>query len=284
MNGPNRRLVPTFQIGAAWRSADRISGRWGALVREVERRHNRRPLGRGRVMGYNLTDQQKKLLKWIVQEVREGNLSEEFSVAWTFGGCVLADYEGDPSNVPKITPALLDALAEAGMILCKPSHKMARSGRLYEASRTCVLKGQAYEAVDTNFEPSPPQSVSQITIGALIHTMSGGNVQAVGVAQNAEISQVIGDPDLMRSQVEALTESLLNEVRSVLGADELVEYAQAVRDLREQLLAEKPDPSLIRKLLRTLGLLGDIEGTLGLMTRVWSLLHPLLLIAAARLG
>jgi hypothetical protein len=101
---------------------------------------------------------------------------------------------------------------------------------------------------------------------------------------DAEIAQIVNDPDLLRSQVEALTENLLDEVKGSLRVDELAEYAQTVRDLKEQLVAEKPQLSLIRRLVRTVGLLGDIEGTIGLMTRVWALLHPLLLIAAARLG
>jgi len=228
-------------------------------------------------MAYGLTDQEKQTLKWFVQETLKGNLPQEFSFAQVMGGNVLDDYKGDPGNVPHMTPALLDALAEAGMIRCKHSRKIP-------TGRFCSLTEQAFQAVDTNFEPVAPQTTPQITIGALIRNMSGGHVQAVGIALDAEISQVISDPDLMHSQVEKLTKGLLNEVKSALNADEMAEYTQAVHDLREQLLSEKPDPSPIRELVRFLGFLGDIEGTLALMTRVWLWLHPLLLIAAAKLG
>jgi hypothetical protein len=114
--------------------------------------------------------------------------------------------------------------------------------------------------------------------------MSGGNVQAVGVVQDAEVSQVVNDPDLLRSQVEALTESLLDEVKHSLSVDELAEYAQAVQALRDEIVAQEPRPPVVRKLVRVIGLLGDIEGSIGLMTRAWALLHPLLLIAAAKVG
>jgi len=113
---------------------------------------------------------------------------------------------------PSITPDILDALAEAGLLLCKPSYQTTSeqfvktvcggpttTHREYEINRTCTLTATAYEAVDSDFESLPVSSGAQVTIGAIIHTMSGGNVQAVGIAQHAEISQLINDPDLLRS-------------------------------------------------------------------------------------
>jgi len=41
---PNKRLVPTFQPGAGLAFRRSVLGRWGALVRELDRRHNRRSL------------------------------------------------------------------------------------------------------------------------------------------------------------------------------------------------------------------------------------------------
>jgi hypothetical protein len=254
-------------------------------------------------MSYNLTENQKGLARWIVQQVRDGKLQEDFLVIWTqpeIGGPgselahgIIAECPGHP----EITSGLLDALAQAGLLLCKPNHqgtteqfvKTVYGGpttthREYEINRTCTLRARAYEAVDSDFEPLPAQFDTQVTIGAIIHTMSGGTVQAVGIAQDADISQIINDPDLLRSQVEALTGNLLDAVKSSLRVNELADYAQAVRDLKEQLLKEKPNPSVIQPLARTIGLLGDIEGTISLITRVWTFLHPLLLIAAAKLG
>jgi len=256
-------------------------------------------------MGYDLTNNQKNLARWIVQHVHDGKLSEEFLVIWmgleigSESGLAEGRIDQFRDEHPTITKGALDALARAGLLICTPNHQTTTqqiassvyhgpgpitTHREEEINRTCTLRARAYEAVDNDFELSSDQVGPQVTIGAIIHTMSGGNVQAVGIAQDVEISQVVNDPDLLRSQVEALTENILDEVKSALEVDELAEYAQAVRDLKEQVLAEKPDPSLIQRLVRTVGLLGDIEGTIGLMTRVWSILHPLLLIAAARLG
>lgn len=242
-------------------------------------------------MGYNLTERQKDLLRWVVQQVRAEKLPEEFYVVWAMEGGLIS---GSAGRHPELTKGTLDALANAGLLLCAPNYKTTTSmsgtktrprttHKETETNRRCTITGKAFEAVDSDFH-LPAEAGPRVSIGAIIQSMSGGNVQAVGIAHDAEISQVVADPALLRSQVEALAENLLNEASSSLKVDDLAEYAQAVRDLKQEILAEKPEPSLIRRLVRTVGLLGDIEGTIGLMTRVWTLVHPLLLIVAARLG
>jgi hypothetical protein len=234
-----------------------------------------------KAMSYNLTDNQKDVARWLVYQISNGDLKEEFQIFWGFGGSSIPGFKGEVH--PGMTQGSLDALASAGILICTPDFGNPMDGHKTEVGRRCILLGRAYEAVESDFVSRPDQSVPQVTIGAIIQTMSGGSVQAVGVAQNAEVSQVVSDPELLRSQVEALTENLLNEVKSTLKVGELAEYAQAIQDLREQLLAEEPDPPSIRRLARTVGLLGDIEGTIALVTRVWTFLHLLLLIAAAKL-
>jgi hypothetical protein len=146
-----------------------------------------------------------------------------------------------------------------------------------------ALTLQGARAVKSDFRLRPALS-PQVTVGAIIQTMSGGSVQAVGIAHDVEISQVVNDPELLRSQVDALAKNLLNEVKSSLNLDELAQYTEALRELKDQLLLEQPQLPVIRQLVRTVGLLGDIEGTIALITRVWTLLHPLLLIAEGRMG
>jgi hypothetical protein len=254
-------------------------------------------------MSYNLTESQKDLARWIVEQVRDGELEEDFTVVWTppeIGGPGSGSVHGSifecPGH-PKITPGLLDALAQAGLLLCRPSHQSiaeqfgktiygepVTKHREHEVNRTCTLTARAYEAVANDFEPPSDRSDTQVTIGAVIQSVSGGTVQAVGVAKDAEISQIVNDPELLRSQLEALTDGLLNTVKPALSASEIAEYAQALQALEEQLLSDKPEPSVIRRLIQTLGLLGDIDGTIELMTKVWPFLQPLLMMAATILG
>ena len=236
-------------------------------------------------MKYNLTENQKKLLQWIVNQIRSENLPEEFTIAWVNRdpGYIIFRLKEKSSDFPEITEGMLDILADADFLHCRVNMKLSSSGRRYEASRVCTVQQKAFDAIDSNFQVTQPPD-TQITIGAIIQTMSGGNLQATGIAQEASISQIINDPELLQSQLEALTENLLDEVKSELKVDQLAEYTNALQELREQALEKKPNTSLIQHLIRTLGFLGDIEGTISLMTRVWPYLHPILLIIASKLN
>ena len=229
--------------------------------------------------GYNLTEDHKRILRQLVRGSEEDKLQRAFLVAGAGGGWMVIDWKGD--DRPELELMDLQVLAEDDFLSLRVT---AHTKRGSISTVQCTLREKAFEAVRTDFTPPEPTVSTQFNIGAIIHAMSGGNVQAVGIAEDTEISQVVNDPALLHSQVETLTERLLDEVKSVLAGNDLIEYAQAVRGLKEQLLTEEPNPSLLKRLTRTLGLLGDIEGTIGLMVRVWPYLYPLLLIAAERLG
>jgi hypothetical protein len=91
----------------------------------------------------NLTETQKRILRWLVEEVRVGNLDEEeIWFAWTFNGTSLVGYKGNPRNIPEVKTTTLDALQSSGCLTCDRS-------RRYEYK--CALTAKAYEAVDSNF-------------------------------------------------------------------------------------------------------------------------------------
>ena len=89
---------------------------------------------------------------------------------------------------------------------------------------------------------------------------------------------------ILQNRVEELTEGLLEEVKSSLNIYDLGETIQAAQELKEQLLAQEADPALIRQSVRILVLLGHIEGSFELMTKVWAYLLPLLYIGEERVG
>jgi hypothetical protein len=224
--------------------------------------------------GYNLTDRQKELLRKLVRLAKEGKLDEPIIPLFRDGRLCIdlrregsLDLQGDGIGD-------LHALYDADLMNLRFSRK---GTELYSIKQT------GYDAVENEFEVPPPRAAAQYNIGAIIYAMSGGTIQAVGLADNAEISQVVNDPALLRSQVEALTGNLLDAVKSALTGNDLIEYAKTVQSFKEQLLAEEANPSLLRRLTSTLALLGDIEGTIGLMVRIWPYLYPLLLLAAERM-
>jgi hypothetical protein len=93
-----------------------------------------------------LTDNQKKLLQWIVKEARAGNLKEDsiwYIRNLTDYGWV--DYKGSDSW-PPFTFAMFDILEEYGYIKWQQKSQHQYKG---------TLTGKAYEAVDSNFaEPN----------------------------------------------------------------------------------------------------------------------------------
>ncbi len=89
---------------------------------------------------YSLNDTQKKLLQWIVSEVRAENLNEEEIWAiWDMQGTSLVGYQG---HVPEIKKITLDALEENGCLTCSQKR---------EDQYRCALTSRAFEAIDSNF-------------------------------------------------------------------------------------------------------------------------------------
>ncbi len=76
---------------------------------------------------------------------------------------------------------------------------------------------------------------SGVTIGAIIGTMTGGNVQAVGSAVNSDVPQVVNDADLLREALDDLGDQLINAVRTDLPANDLSAYVEAVNEFKEEM-------------------------------------------------
>jgi len=107
---------------------------------------------------YNLTENQKALLRWIVQQVREGNLDEEFVIGDTLTTKGVVFFEGkstSSSPAPHISKRTLDALAASGLVFLE---SVSGSNVVW----SCGLLAKGYEAVDTNFEQ--PRSVQKLPI------------------------------------------------------------------------------------------------------------------------
>jgi hypothetical protein len=93
-----------------------------------------------------------------VQEVKAGNLPEEFWVYWISDTSVgmLEEYDGE--NPPQVTKGALDALTASGLILSE-RHSEAHGG----GSRRCTLVGSAFAAVDSDFDAPDTSFVTQLT-------------------------------------------------------------------------------------------------------------------------
>src|ERR1700757_3464071 len=113
---------------------------------------------------YNLTNRQKDLLRWLVQQVREEKLPEEFSITWRSGGkgFISVWKGGSEEDIPTVTQGALNALEAAGLLLCNIEYYTAYSMKT-EISRKCTLLGKAYEAVDSGFNAPDTSFVKHLT-------------------------------------------------------------------------------------------------------------------------
>lgn len=126
---------------------------------------------------YNLTDNQKTLLRWLVQEVRAGRLpNEEIVIYWIYDQdppqSGISNYHGDDEaleQAPEITIGALDALVADNLILCDATLATKKSGSHYERKWRCTLQGRAYEAVDTEFNAPDTSFVKYLTpLGGIV--------------------------------------------------------------------------------------------------------------------
>ena len=119
----------------------------------------------------NLIESQKRVLRWLVEEVRAGNIDEEeIWFGWTFNGSGLANYRGNQIP-PQVKTTTLDALERSDCLICDRNvHNIYK----------CALTGKAYEAVDSNFVVVRNQQT------ALENVTAGGDI-------NANTTQNIGN-------------------------------------------------------------------------------------------
>ncbi len=221
---------------------------------------------------YSLTDRQKSLLRLIVEAVREEKVTEPLLAVCAADGCGIVGMSEDFGH---------NLLGDVGVLEGQGLLYLRYGGR---GTPNITITQAGCEAVDSDFERPDVAALSQISIGAYINEMQGGNIQAVGVADNSEVQQIVNDPEVLAGHIDDLTAQLLDIVKADLSGDRLIAYAKAVGELKDHLTAAQPQPGLLRTVFGALALVGDIEGTVSLVARVWPVLYPLIAIASARLA
>jgi hypothetical protein len=107
---------------------------------------------------YNLTDDQKELTKWLVQNVRDGNLDKEFTIVW-FNGfepkVEIRNYRGNPNlNNLNLAQSNFKDLSSEGLISFEQTEAAPY------LTWVCNLRGNIYSAVENDFKnPSLPKSL-----------------------------------------------------------------------------------------------------------------------------
>ena len=121
---------------------------------------------------YNLTDSQKDLLRWLVGEIRDGRMPEEFYVFWDIDGDAHFHWNGSEGfrECQRITRAKLDALEAEHLIRCQIEYSVSHSTfgssvreDRHEQNRTVSITAEGYKAVDTDFDAPDTSFVRHLT-------------------------------------------------------------------------------------------------------------------------
>ncbi|WP_103670311.1 TIGR02391 family protein [Pseudanabaena sp. BC1403] len=114
---------------------------------------------------YNLTDNQKKVAKWLVKNVKDENLNEEFRIQWAIIPTegvyqfLILNYKGTEQELKDIgiTKGSLNALATNKLLLYQ-TNRATHNSTSEDAYRLlipetwyCTLTGNIYTAVDNDF-------------------------------------------------------------------------------------------------------------------------------------
>ena len=83
-----------------------------------------------------LTDEDRRLLRWLVEEIKKRRLGPEFIVLWTATGAVLPTHKGPRSAMPEtLTKERFTRFLEADLIVQRT---------LPHGGWQCVLRKNAY--------------------------------------------------------------------------------------------------------------------------------------------
>jgi hypothetical protein len=221
----------------------------------------------------SLTENQKNLLRWIVKEVRAGHLPEG-NILWgpqVFNGPSWPNYTGSDS-CPEVEFQELATLQD---------HRYIKWQRIASDEYKGALRGEAYEAVDSNFaEPAiSSQKVYAKNYYNHVETMTEnkGNVNISGVQGNVSGIAAAGENQTMTgvalgqisgvvtnsigqlqstntpeaTQLATLLEQLQSAIKneSHLAPEDKAEAMEQVKTLAEA--GQKPEDNALQKAAKT---------------------------------
>ena len=219
-------------------------------------------------MAINLTIDQKEILRKIVSYRLSGQLSEPIILAECMRG---SEIIGIPGEFDPSLRGHMDILCDEDFL----GFRINSNGR-----RIYTIKQRAYNAVNNDFKEDDEKFRSQINVGAYIHEMYDGNIQAIGLNNAQTIQETVKNKELLLESLSEIEGRLINSIQDELDRESFEVYKRNIEEIKTQLLDSNTDKRKANNILTTLSFLGDVEGTVGLIARVWPILYPLILIIA----
>ena len=116
-------------------------------------------------MEYDLTDEDKKVLKWLVEEQKAGRLDRRFLFIMSSSGSPIADYQGEV--IQELSLAVLESLASA---------KLLRSESAGPYARWYTILPPAYTLIESNFGATAQPQVQAAQIRELLTKLDAGTL------------------------------------------------------------------------------------------------------------
>lgn len=147
----------------------------------------------------------------------------------------------------------------------------AKSSTSYHVRLTPQGKKRAREGFQ-----NPPIA----SIGAIIHTMSGGTVQAVGQANYSTISQSMNDTQALRAEFKALSDQFVGAIQDQLPEHKIAGYMEKLGELERELVSRRPNESILNRMLGGVFAMSAAEGTIQFTARIAPVIAQLTVLAA----
>lgn len=208
---------------------------------------------------YNLTQRQKDLLRNLIDGIRNKGWNETFLDMSTLSMAELLPIEGGDS-IPLEDIEDMNVIELTGLIMKQYSRKGTARYTITQA---------AYDAVDQDFQILETQGKGNQFIGVQVHGDVGGSVQGIGYANEAEIQQILDDPELLQLEIEKLTSALLDVVKKYLSGKKLTNYVESISELQDALQNGKADESRFRKLIAGLSFINDTGSSIELISKAF---------------
>ena len=122
------------------------------------------------------------------------------------------------------------------------------------------LTGRGIEFYENS--QNPPATIQ---IGAIFQgSVEQSQIQAFVSAIDSNIQQVVQstNTDEILEVISKTIEEMVGKVKEDLNIDELAFYVQAAKDFRQEIAKERPDKSVLHRLLGILSFLGSFESTI----------------------
>lgn len=189
---------------------------------------------------YNLNDNQQRILRELV-EVYASGYDQEFQYLGRIGAMPSITFWGRKEAIPA-SKSDLQALSEENFITIR-----RESSGLFG-----TLKKMAFDAVAGDFQMPDQSAASSISIGNVIQTMSGGNVQGAVGREISMTQNIDSDSSVLLQRFDELTDQFTAILTQGFKGADLRDAMTDISAIQGTVKTSSPQTDIIAKKTRSL--------------------------------